>query len=85
MAGVHATASREGGCGWSCYLFAYEMVTEGVFLQDEWKVRPNLMLTLGIRWDDFGNPNEKEGYNPYSNIHLGPGSTRDEYPFVNLG
>ena len=58
--------------------FAYEMTTAGVFLQDKWKVRPNLMLTLGIRWDDFGNPNEKEGYNPYSNIHLEPGSTRDE-------
>lgn len=58
--------------------FAYEMTTAGIFVQDEWKVRPNLMLTLGIRWDDFGNPHEKEGYNPYSNIHLGPGSTLDE-------
>lgn len=25
------------------------------YAQDEWKVRPNLLLTLGVRWDDFGN------------------------------
>jgi hypothetical protein len=31
----------------------------GVFVSDSWKVRPNLTLQLGLRWDDFGNP---QGY-----------------------
>jgi TonB dependent receptor len=24
--------------------------------QDEWKVKPNLLVTFGLRWDDYGNP-----------------------------
>jgi hypothetical protein len=45
---------------------------ESLFFQDEWKVRANLMLTLGIRWDDFGNPVGVNGYH-YSNLFLGNG------------
>jgi len=48
----------------------------GFFLQDNWKVRPNLTLNLGIRYDNFGNPGKKEG--PFNAIVLGPGSTRRE-------
>jgi hypothetical protein len=28
----------------------------GVFIDDSWKVTPRLTLTLGLRYDDFGNP-----------------------------
>jgi hypothetical protein len=24
--------------------------------QEDWKVKPNLLITMGLRWDDYGNP-----------------------------
>jgi hypothetical protein len=28
----------------------------GIYGEDSWKVRPNLLVTLGLRWDSYGNP-----------------------------
>jgi hypothetical protein len=28
----------------------------GLYVQDDWKLKPNLLVTLGLRWDDYGNP-----------------------------
>lgn len=33
----------------------------GVFAQDEWKIRPNLSLTYGLRWEYYGVPFEAHG------------------------
>jgi Carboxypeptidase regulatory-like domain len=49
--------------------------TFGVFAEDTWKVRRNLTLTLGFRFDDQGNPYSKSDTTVFGNFYLGAGST----------
>jgi hypothetical protein len=59
--------------------YRHLMNTFGAFVQDEWKAKPNLTLTMGIRWDDYGNPHpDKSKTLTFGNILLGQGSTLDE-------
>lgn len=64
------------------YQFGAKLNTISAFAQDEWKVRPNLTLTMSLRWDDFGNPTALKG-DPVpdwkmTNLFVAPGSTVDE-------
>jgi hypothetical protein len=60
------------------FVFGAKGNGESLFFQDEWKVRRNLTLTMGIRWDDFGNPVGVDGYH-YSNMFLGSGSLDQQF------
>lgn len=52
--------------------YMYAATTNGLFFQDTWKARKNLTLTLGLRWDDFGNPYPESG-TTLANFFFGSG------------
>ena len=52
--------------------------TWGVFVQDTWKARRNLTLTVGLRFDNQGNPYSRSDSTVFGNFLLGTGSTFEE-------
>ena len=84
---VTDTPSSEGGVAYDPltgkpkpFVFGARGNGASLFFQDEWKVRSNLMLTMGIRWDDFGNP---VGVDTYHYTNLFPGSGDVDQRFEN--
>jgi hypothetical protein len=49
---------------------AFRSATYAFFGQNDWKLRPNLTVNLGLRWEYFSPPSEKNGI--LSNLVLGP-------------
>ncbi|HTF45133.1 MAG TPA: TonB-dependent receptor, partial [Terriglobales bacterium] len=52
--------------------------TFGLFVEDTWKARKNLTVTLGLRYDDSGNPWSKSPSTVFGNFYLGTGATEQE-------
>jgi len=52
--------------------------TFGLFAEDTWKAKRNLTLTLGLRFDDSGNPWSKNAATVFGNFYRGTGSTEQE-------
>jgi hypothetical protein len=40
---------------------AYRMTDMNAFIAEDWKITPDLTLNLGVRWEYFGFPSEKNG------------------------
>ena len=53
-------------------------ITNGIFVEDTWKVSSRVTANFGLRWDDFGNPYSRSANTAFSNFFLGAGQTEQE-------
>jgi hypothetical protein len=69
---------------WCCHKFRRTFYLP--YVQDEWKVTPNLTLNLGLRWEYYGVAHEADNrttvfdVNEFHGVCLGSGSTNGPYP-----
>jgi hypothetical protein len=52
--------------------------TFGLFAEDTWNARKGLTITVGLRYDDSGNPYSKSPTTVFGNFYLGTGTTEQQ-------
>jgi hypothetical protein len=69
-----------GGSGkYTPQFYGATSIYDGLWVEDSWKVRSNLTVTAGIRYDDFGNPTKYGSTaQPFVPLFPGSGSTFQE-------
>ncbi len=60
---------------YSPQIYGASVLHNGAWADDTWKVRPNLTITAGLRYDNFGNPERYSSSSPFSPLYPGAGST----------
>ena len=53
------------------------ITVNALFIQDSWRIKPNLTLNYGLRWDDYGNAHGVGGHT-LPNFYTGSGATFDQ-------
>ena len=75
---IPATFNAATGA-WQGFVSGADVWNYGLYAQDEWKIRPDLLLTFGLRWDDYGNPGRwGHGTLPFAQVFLGAGTTYEQ-------
>jgi hypothetical protein len=64
--------------------FAAGVVRFGMFAQDAWKATPNLLISYGIRWDDFGNPSPYANGEAFANVKIPGGPLKQAVPNISV-
>lgn len=57
----------------------------GLFLQDEWKIIPNLTLSMGVRWDDESILDDRKNFSPRIAVAWDPFAGRLFRRFKKMG
>jgi hypothetical protein len=60
---------------YSPQVYGATSIFNGMWADDSWKVRPNLTITAGLRYDDFGNPSAYSNSSAFSPLYPGAGTT----------